>query len=103
MSSPRVDRDNKSGISDEKLEKLLSEWSKVKHQMSQLEERERSIKELVTDIMKEDKTNILHTENYKVTKKVQKRSHLSQRDVPPDIWDKYSKIIEYPVFYLKRV
>lgn len=101
MSSPT--RDGKSGVSDEKLEKLLAEWSKVKHQISQLEHREQDIKELISDIMKEEKTTSLYTENYKVSKKIQSRSHLSQKDVPRDIWDKYSKKIEYPVFHLKRI
>lgn len=96
-------RNGKSGVSDDKLEKLLNEWSKVKHQISQLDQREKDIKELITDIMSEEKTTTLFTDNYKVTKKTQRRSHLSQKDVPEDVWKKYSKTTEFSVFYLKRV
>lgn len=104
MSSREGERErSEERVSNDKLEKLLSEWSKVKNQVSQLEKREKDIKDLVTDIMDDDKTDSLYTENYKVTKKIQRRSHLTQKDVPKDIWDKYSKTSEFPVFYLKRI
>lgn len=102
-TSPSRSRDKSSNISDEKLEDLMKEWSKVKRQISELEDREKSIKELVTDIMKEEDVNSLYTDNYKVVRKIQKRSTVSQKDLPEDIWKKYSKTSEFPVFYLKRV
>lgn len=101
MSSPS--RSSSTDISDEKLEKLLSEWSKAKHQIAKLEAREKDIKQLVSDIMKEDDTSSIYTENYKVTKRNQSRSCISQKDVPEDIWNKYSKKTSFLVFNLKRV
>lgn len=104
MSSPSPSRSpTSSDISDEKLEKLLSEWSKAKHQIAKLEAREKDIKSLVADIMKEEDTSTLYTENYKVTRRNQNRSCISQKDVPEDIWVKYAKKTTFPVFYLKRV
>ena len=60
LSPPRSPRSSSSkDISDEKLEKLLAEWSKAKHQIAQLEAREKDIKELISDIMKEDETSTI--------------------------------------------
>jgi len=92
-----------SSITEEKLEDLLREWSKVKRQISELEGREKSIKQLVVDIMKEEGVDSLYTDNYGVVKRIQKRLSVSQRDLPDDIWNRYAKTSEFPVFYLKRV
>lgn len=94
--------DRSSSISDERLEDLMKEWSKVKRNISELEDREKSIKVLVTDIMKDEKVDSLYTDNYKVVRRMQKRSTVSQKDLPEELWRKYSKTSEFPVFYLKR-
>jgi predicted phage-related endonuclease len=104
--SRRSDRDEKSdrstGISDDKLEDLMREWSKVKIKISELEDREKSIKTLVTDIMKDEGVDSLYTDNYKVTRRTQRRSTVSQKDLPEEVWRKYSKTSEFSVFYLKK-
>jgi predicted phage-related endonuclease len=92
-----------SSITEEKLDDLLREWSKVKRQISELEGREKSIKELIVDIMKEEGVDSLYTDNYGVVKRIQKRLSVSQKDLPDDIWKRYAKSTEFPVFYLKRV
>lgn len=99
----KVVRKETSDISDEKLDELMKEWSKVKRQISDLETREKSIKEFISDIMKDEGITFLNTDNYQVTKRLQKRSTVSQKDLPEEIWKKYSKTSEFPVYYLKRV
>ncbi len=99
--SKSQERETKS-VSSEELEKLLSEWSKIKQQLSQLETKEKKMKQLVEDIMSDEKTNKLDSENYSVTKRIQKRSQVSQKDLPSDLWLKYSKTSEFSVLYLKR-
>lgn len=91
------------------VEDLLKEWSKIKRQRAILEEQEDNIKELVAELMDKNSNrnkkgaDILESENYYVTRRTQKRSTISQKDVPRDIWDKYSKTSEYKVYTLKRV
>ena len=92
----------KSSIAPEDLEKLLNEFSKIKQQISQLEQKEKKMKLLIEDIMRDDGTNRLDSENYTITKRSMKRSQISQKDVPSDIWSKYSKTSEFSVLYLKR-
>ncbi|MDD4931764.1 MAG: hypothetical protein PHG66_06510 [Candidatus Colwellbacteria bacterium] len=96
-------KESSSSISDERLDDLMKEWSKVKRNISELEDREKSIKALVTDIMKDENVDSLYTDSYNVVRKIQKRSTVSQKDLPEEIWRKYSKTSEFPVFYLKRV
>jgi hypothetical protein len=88
---------------DERLDKLLHEWYKIKAQVSLLEKREADIKELVTDLMNQQGRRMIQTQNFVVSKRTQKRSGISQRDVPEEIWNRYSKKIEYGVFSLKRL
>lgn len=99
----KVVRKETSDISDEKLDELMKEWSKVKRQISDLEIREKSIKEFISDIMKDEGISSLNTDNYQVTRRLQKRSTVSQKDLPEEIWKKYSKTSEFPVYYLKRI
>lgn len=92
-----------SGVSDEKLDKLLSEWFKLKAQINMFQKREADIKELINDIMREENKRMLQTENYLVSKRNQKRTGVSQKDIPEDVWNRYSKTTEFSVFQLKRL
>ena len=89
-------------VSDENLERLLSEWAKIKRQMSSLEQREADIKKFIADVMDERKKNILDTENFQVKRRLQKKTHVKKSDVPTDIWNKYSVFSEYYMYTLKK-
>ena len=89
-------------VSDENLDRLLSEWSKIKKQMNSLEQREVDIKKFISDMMDERKKSTLDTDNYQVKRRLQKKSHIKKDDVPNDIWNKYSVNSEYFVYTLKR-
>lgn len=90
-------------VSDEKLDELMRDWSKVKSKISELEEREKSIKDLITNIMNDNKSDTLTTENYNVKRRYMEKATISKKDVPNDIWEKYSKISKYSAMYLKRL
>lgn len=89
-------------ISEEKLEKLLAEWAKLKRQLSALEQREEDIKKFICEVMDDRKKNMLDTENYQVKRRLQKKSHIKKSDVPTDIWSKYSSNSEFFVYTLKK-
>lgn len=91
-----------SHLSPEKLEELFKEWKKVKKEISSLESREQEIKDIVKDLMKEVNSNKLKGINHYVEKKSQVRTTISKKDVPLDVWDKYSKDSSCDVLYLKR-
>lgn len=89
-------------VSPEKLEELFKEWKSIKKQISNLETREDEIKELIKDLMKEVRSDRLKGLSYVVEQKTQTRSTISKKDVPEDVWDKYSKTSTCKVLYLKR-
>ena len=89
--------------SNERMDKLLGEWFKIKAQKSLLEKRESDIKELVNDIMRNENKKLIQTDNFYVSKISQRRSGISQRDVPEDVWNRYAKKTEFSVFKLKRL
>lgn len=89
-------------LSTDKLEELFKEWKKVKKEISLLESREQEIKDVIKDLMKEVGSDKLKGINYYVEKKRQVRTTISKKDVPEDIWEKYSKDSTCEVLYLKR-
>ncbi len=107
MSNSKDSKDNLLSrdnlLSEQELDTLLNEWSKVKSQKSKLEEREEKIKKLVMDIMDKQDTNKLYSDNYEVTHREQKRSFISQKDLPEDLWEKYKKTTKFSVVTLKRL
>lgn len=92
-----------SNIDKERLQRLLAEWSRIKYQMIQLEARKNDIKEIVNDIMTQENENNLTIEDYIITRKLQKRSFISKKDIPTDLWSRYSKTTEFNVFQIKRI
>lgn len=90
-------------VSPEKLEELFKEWKSIKKQMSELETRETEIKDLIKDLMREVRSDRLKGLKYVVEQKSQSRTTMSKKDVPEDIWEKYSKTSTCKVLYLKRL
>ena len=90
-------------LSPERLDRIFSEWVKIKAQKSLLEKREADIKEIINDIMREEGKVVLSTENYHVSKIKQHRTGITKGDVPEDIWTRYSKRSEFDAFRLKRL
>ncbi len=89
-------------MSEKYLEDLLNEWTKIKEQLSKLEEKQDKIKKLVGRMMDEEKETSFETDSYRVSRRTQTRKSVAQKDLPKDIWDKYSKETTFPVFTVKR-
>ncbi len=92
-----------SSVSDKQLEQLLMQWSKVKKDILELEEKEKKYKKLISNLMEDDNTDSLFSDTYVVKRRIQKRKTVSQKDLPVDIWERYAKQSEFPVFTLKKI
>lgn len=101
--SPKRFTSKKIPVSDEDLEQLFSQWSKLKKTATELEEKEKQIKKAISNLMDDDETDSLFSDTYTVKRRIQKRRTLSQKDVPEDIWQKYSKEVKFPVYTLKKI
>jgi len=81
---------------------LLEEWSKAKQQIIKLEGKIAKYKKATMRIMRKNGDNIVSGFNLVVTKRDITRSTICKDNVPPNIWEQYSKSTTYPVYYLRK-
>ncbi len=78
-------------------EVLLKKWWDLRQQMKQIEKEEQHIREKVKTVMIEKNLTQLRRGDYRVMYREMSRESLSRKECPPEIWQKYSKKISYPV------
>jgi len=81
---------------------LLEKWNDTKEQISLLEKKLEKYKKYAERIMdNEDKDEIINS-YYSLTRRNMSRMTLSKDDMPKDIWIKYSRNINYPMYILRK-
>jgi hypothetical protein len=86
-------------------EEILKKWYETKELISLLEARRDSYKKAIEKIMNERNINVFSDGKYIVKRSKQKRMKLDKTDLPPGIYEKYSKEIEVDFYTinLKKV
>lgn len=102
-SSSKRFTSEKSSVSDDQLDELLREWSKIKKTIVEYEEKEAKCKKLIAKLMDEEDSDSLFSDSYIVKRRIQKRKTITQKDLPSEVWDKYARQIQFPVFTLKKI
>ena len=87
---------------DRELENLFNKWNEIKHEIKNLEKKEEKIKRIFQDIMLDRNVNVLQTSEWKVTKRSQNIPRLLKKDVPTDIWKRYSTVSSFDALYLSK-
>lgn len=87
---------------EEEIERILEKWDKYKKELSEIEKKVQKYKEQVEAYMNVESTNSLDTKNYYLTRINCSKSTVSKKDVPEDIWNKYSKRSKYWMYTLKK-
>jgi len=91
-----------SKIDKKDIEELLEKWYKTKLELALLEKKCDKYKKYCEKIMNNlDKNNIV-TDNYNIKRIHITRETLGKKDVPEEIWKKYSNKNSFPVYYLKQ-
>ena len=57
-------------------------------------------KKFADKVMRAEGKKSMESKYYRVTKRLQERRTMSQKNIPNDIWDKYSKKTEFEAYYL---
>ncbi len=83
------------------IDELLKHWQTTKEEMTILEKKCDKYKKLAEKMMIEQGTNILSSRDYTLTRRTLARDMLAKNDVPSEVWEKYSRKVSYPAFYLK--
>merc|ERR550537_1514821 len=83
------------------LAKTLQEWQDAKKQISLIEKVQEGCKTKVEAAMAKHGVTCIKAKLLMVEKRMQSRTGVSAKDLPKDIFDKYSKTSTFPVFSIK--
>ena len=84
------------------IENLLDNWYLAKQEICKLEKKIEKYKTIAENLMNKEKNDIISSANYILQKKECNRSTIGKKDLPEDIWDRYSKELFYNAFYISK-
>jgi hypothetical protein len=89
-------------ITNDDITSLLEKWHTAKSDISDLEAQCEKYKRLATKIMRERGQDSISSKNLTLKRKNISRSSLAKKDVPADVWRKFSNSTSYQAFYLTQ-
>jgi len=89
-------------ITSQELENLLMKWHSIKQEIKELEKKEEKFKRILSDIMLDRDTDVLKAGEWKVTKRSQNMPKLLKKDVPAEVWNRYSTVTSFDAYYLSK-
>ena len=89
-------------MDDKEIDILLEKWFEAKQELSTLEKKIDKYKKYADRLMNDNKVDFISNHYYTLTKKDMSRNSLLKDDVPPEIWNKFCRKINYPMFVLKK-
>ena len=84
------------------IENLLNKWYSAKQELSQLEKKIEKYKVLAENLMNKENTDEISSDNYILKRKELNRTTIGKKDLPEDIWERYSKELFYNAFYISK-
>lgn len=90
-------------MSTKDIDELLERWNETKDKITELEKKCEKYKAYCEKLMKRMNVDILSGSKFYVSKVNVTRSTMSKKDVPDEIWNKYSNKCSYPSYYVKKV
>jgi len=85
------------------IEQFLQNWYDTKTKIADLQRKLDKYKKVADKIMTPNAGDQIRSRGFVLTKKVQSRKTISKSTVPNEVWENYSKRVDYPVFYIKKV
>ena len=80
-----------SGISNQELKDTIDDWYQLKKRVSELEKRIDDCREKVIQYMNSNDLDTVLAGDLCVKKTSLERDVMTKKDVPVDVWEKYSK------------
>ena len=87
---------------DKDIDILLERWYDTKEKLSELENKLEKYKKYAEKIMNENDLQTLSNSKYTLARRNMSRNILSKDDVPFDVWNRYSRNINYNMFTIKK-
>jgi hypothetical protein len=84
------------------IDTLLDKWHDTKEQIALLEKKLEKYKKYAERVMDSEDKDELINHKYTLIRRNMSRMTLSKDDVPKDIWNKYARNINYPMYVLRK-
>ena len=84
------------------IDTLLEKYNDTKEQISILEKKLEKYKKYAERIMDDEDKDEISNFNFSLTRRNMSRTTLSKNDIPKDIWNKYARNINYPMYILRK-
>ena len=89
-------------MNETNVDNLLEKWYEAKQQIIDLEGKIDKYKRIAENIMEHKNVETLINDKFVLHKKDINKTTISKKDLPIDIWDKYSKELFYSAFYISK-
>ena len=76
-------------------DKLINDWKNIKDEITRLQKQSDRYKSKVENIMEKTGKSYIKGTKYTIKKKYQQNNRMIKKNIPEDIWEKYSTIITY--------
>lgn len=87
---------------NQQLNTLLRRWNSIKLKQARYRAREQTIKNEIHEMMNAQQVNQLQGERFIATRSVRETRAVRKFAVPPEIWEEYSSVSEYPALTIRR-
>jgi len=84
------------------MDTLLEKYNDTKEQISILEKKLEKYKKYAERIMDNEDKDEISNLKFSLTRRNMSRTTLSKDDIPKDIWNKYARNINYPMYILRK-
>jgi hypothetical protein len=84
------------------IQNLVKKWADAKTEIADLEKKIEKYKRVVNRFMDEKGNNTITSSQYTLRRKEMTRATISKKNVPTEIWNKYSKPSTYKAYYLSK-
>jgi hypothetical protein len=89
-------------MNETNVDNLLEKWYEAKQQINDLESKIDKYKRIAENIMEHKNVETLMNDKFTLHKKDINKTTISKKDLPIEIWNKYSKENFYSAFYISR-
>ena len=84
------------------LSNLLQKWTETKNKIVELEKNIEKYKRIANRVMEKQGNNTISNDYFILRRKEMSRTTISKKDVPTEIWNKYSQPCKYKAYYLSE-
>lgn len=84
------------------LSKFLQKWIETKNKIAELEKNIEKYKRIANRIMEQQENNTISNDYFTLRRKEMSRTTISKKDVPIEIWNKYSRPCKYKAYYFSE-